>query len=48
MESAKVEAKLVEKVLAADKYNKSHCIQIIEHFYFSKGEPIIMRLFLNY
>ena len=38
MESAKVEAKLVEKVLAADKYNKSHCIQIIEHFYFSKGD----------
>ena len=33
-ESAIVEAKLVEKVLAADKYNKSHCIQIIEYFTF--------------
>ena len=38
MESAKIEAKLVEKVLAADKYNKSYCIQIIENFYFSKGD----------
>ena len=33
-ESAIVEAKLVEKILSEDKYNKSHCIQIIEYFTF--------------
>ena len=38
IESAKVEAKLVEKVLAADKYNKSHCIKIFEYFHFSQGD----------
>ena len=38
IESAKVEAKLVEKVLSADKYNKSHCIKIYEYFHFSQGD----------
>ena len=38
IESAKIEAKLVEKILDADKYNKSHCIKIIEHFYFTKED----------
>ena len=37
-ESAKIEAKLVEKILASDKYKKSHCIQIIECFNFSHAE----------
>ena len=44
IESAKVEAKLVEKVLSADKYNKSHCIKIYEYFHFSQGD----KDYLNY
>ena len=38
IESAKVEAKLVEKVLEKDIYNKSHVIRIFEHFSFTKGD----------
>ena len=34
MESARLEAKLVEKVLEKDIYNKSHVIKIYEHFHF--------------
>jgi len=36
IESAKIEAKLVQKILQEDKYSKSHCIQIIEYFYINK------------
>ena len=38
IESAKLEAKLVEKVLEKDIYKKSHVIKIIEHFHFWKGD----------
>ena len=38
IESAKIEAQLVEKVLNKDKYNRSHCIKIYEYFSFCKGE----------
>ena len=48
IESAKVEAKLVEKVLSADKYNKSHCIKIYEYFHFSQGDKDYFAIILNY
>ena len=38
IESAKLEAKLVENVLEKDIYKKSHVIKIIEHFHFWKGD----------
>ena len=38
IESAKLEAKLVEKVLDKDIHNKSHVIKIYEHFHFYKGD----------
>ena len=38
MESAKIEANLVEKVLEKDIYNKSHVINIYEHFHFCKED----------
>ena len=38
MDSARLEAKLVEKVLQKDIYNKSHVIKIYEHFHFWKGD----------
>ena len=36
IDSARVEANLVEKVLEKDIYNKSHVIKIYEHFHFWK------------
>ena len=38
IESAKIEAQLVQKIVSQDKRNKSHCIKVYDHFPFSKGD----------
>ena len=38
IDSARLEAKLVEKVLEKDIHNKSNVIKIYEHFHFYKGD----------
>ena len=38
IDSLIVEDKLVVKILSEDKYNRSLCIQIIDHFHIYKGE----------
>ena len=43
IESAKIEAQLVQKVLNKDQYNRSHCIKIYEYFSFCKGEKNIFQ-----
>ena len=38
IDSAKIEAKLVQKVLSEDKHNRSHCLNIYEYFHFTQGD----------
>ena len=38
IDSAKIEAKLVQKVLSEDKNNRSHCLNIYEYFHFTQGD----------
>ena len=44
IESAKVEADIILNIMKSDKNNKSHCVKMLEYFYFEDSNKEYMAL----
>jgi hypothetical protein len=38
IESAKIEAEIIEQIMKSDRNNQSHCVQMIEYFSFQEDD----------